>query len=48
MPRDSSTGIYTTYPGTHGIPNTAIESAPYNTNLDDVALDLNTPRPILV
>src|SRR4051812_2815134 len=47
MPRDSSTGIYTIYPGTHGIPNTAIESALYNTNVDDVALDLNTPRPIV-
>jgi hypothetical protein len=47
MPRDSSTGIYTIIPGTYGIPNTAIESKPYNTNLDDVALDLNTPRPIV-
>jgi len=46
MPRDGS-GIYSTPPGTHGTPNTTILSAAYNNNVDDVAVDLNTPRPIV-
>ena len=46
MPRDGS-GIYSTPPGTHGTPNTTILSANYNSNVDDVAADLNTPRPIV-
>jgi len=46
MPRDGS-GVYSTPPGTHGTPNTTILSAAYNNNVDDVAVDLNTPRPIV-
>ena len=46
MPRDGS-GVYSTPPGTHGTPNTTILSANYNSNVDDVATDLNTPRPIV-
>ena len=46
MPRDGS-GVYSTPPGTHGTPNTTILSANYNSNVDDVAADLNTPRPIV-
>jgi hypothetical protein len=46
MPRDGS-GIYTIPPGTHGITNTAISSSAYNTYVDDVAQDLNIPRPIV-
>ena len=45
-PRDGS-GVYSTPPGTHGTPNTTILSANYNSNVDDVAADLNTPRPIV-
>jgi hypothetical protein len=46
MPRDGS-GVYSTPAGTHGTPNTTILSAAYNNNVDDVAVDLNTPRPIV-
>jgi hypothetical protein len=46
MPRDGS-GVYSTPPGTHGTPNATILSAAYNGNVDDVATDLNTPRPIV-
>jgi hypothetical protein len=46
MARDGS-GVYSTPPGTHGTPNTTILSAAYNANVDDVATDLNTPRPIV-
>jgi hypothetical protein len=46
MPRDPS-GVYTTPAGTNGVPNTTILSAAYNTNVADVANDLNTPRPIV-
>jgi hypothetical protein len=46
MPRDGS-GVYTTLAGTHGIPDTTIASTPYNLNVDDVATDLNAPRPII-
>jgi hypothetical protein len=46
MPRDGS-GIYSSPVGTHGIPNTTVASTPYNTWVDDVAQDLNTPRPIV-
>ena len=45
-PRDGS-GVYSSPPGTHGTPNTTILSANYNSNVDDVAADLNTPRPIV-
>ena len=40
-------GVYSTPAGTHGTPNTTILSAAYNGNVDDVAVDLNTPRPIV-
>jgi hypothetical protein len=39
--------VYSTPPGTHGTPNATILSAAYNGNVDDVATDLNTPRPIV-
>ena len=45
MPRDSN-GRYTLPPGTYGQPNTTIESARYNRFVDDIAQDMNTPRPI--
>lgn len=46
MSRDGS-GVYHVPAGTYGIPNTTIASTPYNANVDDVAQDLNTPRPIV-
>lgn len=46
MPRDGS-NFYTIPAGTHGIPDQTIESAKYNSFTDDIAQDLNTPRPIL-
>lgn len=36
MPRNSS-GVYSTPPGVTAVPNTTIESTPYNTNLADIA-----------
>ena len=45
-PRDGS-GIYSTPPGTDAITNTTISSTAYNTNVNDVEADLNTPRPIV-
>jgi hypothetical protein len=46
MPRDGI-GIYTTPPGTDGIPNQTISSSAYNVNVHDVEFDLNLPRPII-
>src|SRR5215831_1689825 len=46
MPRDPS-GVYSIPPGTHGITNTTISSSAYNAYVDDVAQDLNIPRPIV-
>ena len=46
MPRDGS-GVYSTPAGTTAVPDTTIESAKYNANVNDVAQDLNTPRPIV-
>lgn len=46
MPRNGA-GVYSTPTGTHGTPNTTILSTAYNTNVDDVATDLNTPRPLV-
>src|SRR5215831_12658785 len=46
MPRDG-TGHYAVPSGTYGVPNTTIASTPYNTDVDDVAADLNAPRPIV-
>jgi len=46
MPRDGS-GIFYNPLGTEGIPDTTIESAKYNGYINDVAQDLNAPRPII-
>jgi hypothetical protein len=46
MPRDGS-NVYGIPSGTHGAEGTTIESARYNAFVDDVAIDLNWPRPIL-
>ena len=46
MPRVGS-GIYEIPDGTHGVENTTIESAKYNSYVDDVAIDLNLARPII-
>lgn len=46
MPRNGS-GIYSTPPGTDGIPDNTIASTPYNFNVHDVESDLNFPRPIV-
>jgi hypothetical protein len=45
MPRDGS-NVYSIPPGTHGAPSTTIASTPYNSYVDDVAQDLNLPRPV--
>jgi hypothetical protein len=45
MPRDGS-GVYT-QPYPNVVEGTTIESAKYNGNVNDVELDLNTPRPIV-
>lgn len=46
MPRSGS-GVYSVPPGTYGVPDETVASTPYNSNIDDVATDLNTPRPIV-
>jgi hypothetical protein len=46
MPRDGS-DVYNVPNGTYGIEDTTIESASYNAFVDDLAQDLNHPRPIL-
>lgn len=46
MPRNGS-GVYGLPPGTPGVPDTPVESAPYNTFTADVEGDLNLPRPIV-
>jgi microcystin-dependent protein len=46
MPRDGS-GVYNVPSGTYGVEDTSIESARYNAFVDDVASDLNHPRPIV-
>ena len=46
MPRDGS-GVYTKPANTTATANTTIESAAYNTLMDDVAADLNTARPVV-
>ena len=45
MPRNGA-DIYELPPGTYGEPDETIYSGKYNTFLDDVAFDLNAPRPI--
>jgi len=46
MPRDGS-DVYNVPPGTYGVEDTTIASAPYNAFVDDIAQDLNHPRPVL-
>lgn len=46
MPRDGS-GIFSKVAGTTAVSGTAIESAKYNSVIDDFAADANTPRPIV-
>jgi hypothetical protein len=45
MPRTAD--IYAVPPGTDGVPNATIGSAPYNNFLRDIEYDLNLPRPIV-
>ena len=45
MPR-SGGGVYSKPAGTTAVPNTTIESAKFNSVIDDIATDLNTARPI--
>ncbi|MGN8022992.1 hypothetical protein ACTJJ7_19995 [Phyllobacterium sp. 22229] len=44
MPRTG--GIYNAPAGTKGVPNTTIQSAPYNALIDDLVQDANAARPI--
>lgn len=44
MPRSS--GVYIPPAGTKGVPNTTIQSAPYNAFVDDLTADANAPRPV--
>jgi hypothetical protein len=46
MPRNPGTGQYSK-PIPDATPNTTIASAPYNSNVNDVVIDLNSPRPIV-
>lgn len=45
MPRSGS-GVYSKPAGTTAVPNTTITSSQFNTTVDDIASDLNYPRPI--
>lgn len=45
MPRNSS-GVFSRPAGTTAIPNTTISSSAFNTAMDDLASDLNAPRPL--
>ncbi len=45
MPRNGS-GVYSKPAGTTAVPNTTIESSKFNQVVDDIAQDLNFPRPI--
>lgn len=44
MPRTG--GVFSLLSGSKGTPNTSIQSAPYNAQLDDFAADANAARPI--
>lgn len=44
MPRTD--GVYSPPAGTKGVPNTTIQSVPYNTLIDDLSADANAPRPV--
>ncbi len=45
MPRNGS-GVYSKPAGTTAVPNTVIDSAKYNSTVDDIVDDLNAARPI--
>ena len=45
MPRNGS-GVYSKPAGTTAVPDTTIESAKYNSTIDDLVQDANTARPI--
>lgn len=47
MPRDGN-DVYAKPAGTTAVANTVIESADYNSVVDDIVTDLNLPRPIAV
>lgn len=47
MPRNGSE-IYAPPAGTKGTPNTTIQSSKYNSFVDDITQDLNTPRPVVM
>ncbi|WP_234822776.1 hypothetical protein [Ensifer adhaerens] len=44
MPRTG--GVYSPPAGTKGVPNTTIQSVPYNTLIEDLTADANAPRPV--
>ncbi|OCO98930.1 MULTISPECIES: tail fiber protein [unclassified Ensifer] len=44
MPRTG--GVFSPPAGTKGVPNTTIQSVPYNTLIDDLTADANAPRPV--
>lgn len=44
MPRTG--GVYSPPAGTKGVPNTTIQSVPYNTLIDDLTADANAARPV--
>ena len=46
MPRNGS-GVYSLPPGTPGVPETPVESPPYNNFIADIENDANLPRPIV-
>lgn len=46
MPRNGL-GVFSLPAGTAAVPNTTIKSADYNSALNDLAADMNTPRPIV-
>ncbi|ASY69320.1 Phage tail fiber protein [Sinorhizobium fredii CCBAU 83666] len=39
-------GVYSPPAGTKGVPNTTIQSVPYNALIDDLTADANAARPI--
>ena len=48
MPRDGGTGVYSKPAGTTAVSGTTIESAKYNSTIDDLVVDANTARPVVV
>lgn len=47
MPRDGGTGVYSKPAGTTAVSGTTIESAKFNSVIDDLVVDLNTARPVV-